>query len=146
MLQQNRQFGFLQDENQLCWKFSSTQIKWLLNIYVQHIHSLPKGRLHYPIRLAFWVDAEYTAFVWNTKVSLQLHLIHSFSTSVLFFAYGESIRPWKTHIGGRPLGKIYLTSLKFSHKWRNTCPAAQIMRACSYIYATPKYASPVWIS
>ena len=52
---------------------------------MQHIHSLPKGRLHYPIRLAFWVDAEYTAFVWNTKVSLQLHLIHSFSTSVFFF-------------------------------------------------------------
>ena len=94
MLQQNRQFGFLQDENQLCWKFSSTQIKWLLNIYVQHIHSLPKGRLHYPIRLAFWVDAEYTAFVWNTKVSLQLHPF-TVSAQVFFLPKGKVSGPEK---------------------------------------------------
>ena len=61
---------------------------------MQHIHSLPKGRLHYPIRLAFWVDAEYTAFVWNTKVSLQLHPF-TVSAQVFFLPKGKVSGPEK---------------------------------------------------
>lgn len=31
----------------------------------------------------------------------------------------KNARHWVQHIGGRPLAKILLTSLKFSHKWRS---------------------------